>query len=90
MVDGLEEAIDEYVARTHMPEEFIVPGESRGSAFLDYARTVIRRAERLAVAMDRAGLLTDAEALRYLNRLADLIFVLARYEEGDFRTLRTG
>ena len=90
MVDGLEDAIDEYVARTHMPEEFIVPGESRGSAFLDYARTVIRRAERQTVAMDRAGMLTDGEVVRYLNRLADLIFVLARYEEGDFRTLRSG
>jgi cob(I)alamin adenosyltransferase len=40
--------------------------------------------------MDRAGLLSDHEAVRYLNRLADLVFVLARYEEGDFRTLRTG
>lgn len=94
MVDGLEQAIDEYVARTNMPDQFIVPGESRGSAFLDYARTVIRRAERQTVAMERDGLLADAagenQVLRYLNRLADLVFVLARYEEGDFRTLRTG
>ena len=98
MVDGLEVAIDEYVGRTHMPEEFIVPGESRGSAFLDYARTVIRRAERQTVAMDRAGMLADGggenqgenQVVRYLNRLADLVFVLARYEEGDFRTLRSG
>ena len=90
MVDGLEVAIDEYVGRTHMPEEFIVPGESRGSAFLDYARTVIRRAERQTVAMDRAGMLADGEVVRYLNRLADLVFVLARYEEGDFRTRRSG
>jgi cob(I)alamin adenosyltransferase len=90
MVDGLEEAIDDYVARIRMPEEFIVPGESRGSSFLDFARTVIRRAERQTVAMDRAGLLSDREAVRYLNRLADLVFVLARYEEGDFRTLRSG
>jgi cob(I)alamin adenosyltransferase len=40
--------------------------------------------------MDRSGLLGDREAVRYLNRLADLVFVLARYEEGDFRTLRSG
>jgi cob(I)alamin adenosyltransferase len=90
MVDGLEEVIDDYVARIRMPEEFIVPGESRGSSFLDFARTVIRRAERQTVAMDREGLLSDREAVRYLNRLADLVFVLARYEEGDFRTLRSG
>jgi cob(I)alamin adenosyltransferase len=90
MVDALEETIDDYVGRIRMPEEFIVPGESRGSSFLDFARTVIRRAERQTVAMDRAGMLSDREAVRYLNRLADLVFVLARYEEGDFRTLRSG
>jgi cob(I)alamin adenosyltransferase len=90
MVDDLEETIDDYVGRIRMPEEFIVPGESRGSSFLDFARTVIRRAERQTVAMDRAGMLGDREAVRYLNRLADLVFVLARYEEGEFRTLRSG
>jgi cob(I)alamin adenosyltransferase len=90
MVDTLEETIDDYVGRIRMPEEFIVPGESRGSSFLDFARTVIRRAERQTVAMDRAGMLGDREAVRYLNRLADLVFVLARYEEGEFRTLRSG
>jgi len=90
MVDALEEIIDDYVGRIRMPEEFIVPGESRGSSFLDFARTVIRRAERQTVAMDRAGMLSDREAVRYLNRLADLVFVLARYEEGQFRTLRSG
>jgi cob(I)alamin adenosyltransferase len=90
MVEALEETIDDYVGRIRMPEEFIVPGESRGSSFLDFARTVIRRAERQTVAMDRAGMLSDREAVRYLNRLADLVFVLARYEEGEFRTLRSG
>jgi cob(I)alamin adenosyltransferase len=90
MVDELERVIDDYTARIRMPEEFIVPGESRGSAFLDFARTVVRRAEREVVVMDRQGLLIDRESLRYLNRLADLLFVLARYEEGDFRTLRSG
>jgi cob(I)alamin adenosyltransferase len=90
MVEELERHIDEYTARIRMPEEFVVPGETRGSAFLELARTVIRRAERHTVAMDRAGLLADREAVRYLNRLADLVFVLARYEEGDFRTLRRG
>jgi cob(I)alamin adenosyltransferase len=89
MVEALEETIDDYVGRIRMPEEFIVPGESRGSSFLDFARTVIRRAERQTVAMDRAGMLSDREAVRYLNRLADLVFVLARYEEGQFRTLRS-
>jgi cob(I)alamin adenosyltransferase len=89
MVDALEELIDEYTARINMPEDFVVPGETQGSSFLDVARTIVRRAERRTVALERAGGLTDREAVRYLNRLADLIFVLARYEEGDFRTLRS-
>ena len=89
MVDALEVLIDEYAAKIRMPQEFVVPGEEQGSAFLDFARTMVRRAERRTVALDRAGGLSDREALRYLNRLADLVFVLARYEEGDFRTLRS-
>ncbi len=89
MVDALEELIDAYTARINMPQDFVVPGETQGSAFLDLARTIVRRAERRTVALERAGGLTDREAVRYLNRLADLVFVLARYEEGDFRTLRS-
>jgi cob(I)alamin adenosyltransferase len=89
MVDALEALIDEHTAKIHMPQEFVVPGEEQGSSFLDFARAVIRRAERRSVALQRAGGLSDGEVVRYLNRLADLIFVLARYEEGDFRTLRS-
>jgi cob(I)alamin adenosyltransferase len=89
MVDALEELIDEYSQRANMPAEFVVPGETQSSAFLDVARTIVRRAERRTVALERAGGLVDREAVRYLNRLADLLFVLARYEEGDFRTLRS-
>ena len=70
-------------------EEFIVPAIAR-LGLPGLRRTAVRRAERQTVAMDRAGMLTDGEVVRYLNRLADLIFVLARYEEGDFRTLRSG
>jgi cob(I)alamin adenosyltransferase len=89
MVEALEGLIDEYTLRINMPEDFVVPGETQGSSFLDVARTIVRRAERRTVALERAGGLVDREAVRYLNRLADLVFVLARYEEGDFRTLRS-
>jgi cob(I)alamin adenosyltransferase len=89
MVEALEVLIDDYTVRIRMPQDFVIPGETQGSSFLELARTVIRRAERRVVALDRAGGLVDREAVRYLNRLADLVFVLARYEEGDFRTLRT-
>jgi cob(I)alamin adenosyltransferase len=87
MVGSLEELIDDYVERTTMPREFVVPGETRASAAIDLARAVVRRCERHVAALTREGSLPDGEALRYLNRLADLLFVLARYEEGSFRPL---
>lgn len=70
-----------------MPEEFVVPGETKVSASLDLARAVVRRCERQAVRMTRQKMLPDGEVVRYLNRLADLLFVLARYEERGFTPL---
>jgi cob(I)alamin adenosyltransferase len=88
MVDELEALIDDYSARTRMPEEFVVPGESKGSALLDLARTVVRRAERRVVELASLQELPDSELVRWLNRLSDLLFVLARYEERGFTPLR--
>ena len=88
MVEGLERLIDAYTERTRIPAEFVVPGETRASSFLDFARTVVRRAERRVVELAQLGMVANAELVRYLNRLSDLVFVLARYEEGDFRSLR--
>ncbi len=67
-----------------LPElrEFVIPGGDPLSAALDFARTVIRRAERLAVELHSAGELASLELLTYLNRLGDLIFLLARDVEG--------
>jgi cob(I)alamin adenosyltransferase len=78
MVEGLEDAIDDTVREHPLPQEFIVPGANPVSAALDVARTAARRAERRAVQM--AGDVTDinSQALRYLNRVSDLLFVLAR------------
>lgn len=87
MTGALEAVIDEHTARFAMPEEFVVPGESRTSAALDLARAVVRRCERLVVRMTRDEMLPDAECRRYLNRLSDLLFVLAREEEGGFTPL---
>lgn len=81
MTARMEREIDELVATHPLPDEFVLPGETAGSAGLDLARSTIRRAERQAVAMERAGLVPDAEILRYLNRVSDLLFVLARFEE---------
>ena len=81
MVQRLEDLIDDFEAKIDMPREFIIPGACVSSAALDVARTIVRRAERKAVALKQAGQLTNEEVLKYLNRLSDLIFTLARFEE---------
>ena len=78
MVAHLEGLIDERVALRPLPEEFIVPGAGPVSAALDVARATCRRAERRAVELREAGREVNPEAARYLNRLSDLLFVLAR------------
>jgi cob(I)alamin adenosyltransferase len=78
-----EREIDEMLATHPLPNEFILPGETMGSAGLDVARSTVRRAEREAAAMNREGLVPDPEILRYLNRVSDLLFVLARYHEAE-------
>ena len=89
MVDALDERIDACVERHPVPQEFVVPGGSRAAAALDLARTVCRRAERHVVAMRRADQLPDDAPLRYLNRCADYLFVLAREVEGTHTSTRT-
>ena len=83
MAEQAEREIDELLEAHPLPKEFLLPGETMGSAALDLARTVVRRAERFAVAMNRAGLVADPEVLRYLNRVSDLLYACARYEEGE-------
>lgn len=82
MVARLEGLIDEATAAHPLPEEFVVPGVNPVSAALDAARSTVRRAERRAVALREAGRAVNPEVLRYLNRLSDLLFVLAREEAG--------
>jgi cob(I)alamin adenosyltransferase len=83
MVRRLEQRIDELVARRPLPEVFIVPGANPASAALDLARSVVRRAERRVVELERAERTVNPEVRRYLNRLSDLIFVLARWQAGE-------
>lgn len=82
MVERLEGAIDRMVEERPLPREFVVPGANQASAALDVARATVRRAERRVVAMREAGSDVNPEALRYLNRLSDLLFVMARREAG--------
>ncbi len=80
-IKRLEEIIDELQKNITLKNEFIYPGETPISAQIDVGRTIIRRAERKAAGLKNEGLLRNAEINRYLNRLADMLFVLARYEE---------
>jgi cob(I)alamin adenosyltransferase len=73
----LEATIDALEAELPPLKDFIMPGESRGSAALHHARTVCRRAERRVIAAGR-GTQPPAAAVVYLNRLSDLLFVMAR------------
>ena len=80
MVERLETLIDETVAEHPLPQEFVVPGASPVSAVLDVARATCRRAERRAIALGESGAEVNPEAAKYLNRLSDLLFVLARWQ----------
>ncbi len=83
MVQRLEDVIDAEVAARPLPQTFIVPGANPVSAAVDVARGVVRRAERAVVALESAGREVNPEVRRYLNRLSDLLFVLARREAGE-------
>ncbi len=81
MLTGVDALLAEVETAIDMPREFVVPGETRTSAALELARTVLRRAERRVVTLDRVGMVPGRYLLPYLNRLADLVWVLARAAE---------
>ena len=83
MTEALERQIDDLKAQVNLPRAFIVPGASAGSGAIDMARSLLRTAERRAVALSDACELPNGEVLRYLNRLSDLLFILARYEDRE-------
>ena len=83
----LDGALEEWRGRTEIPKEFVIPGECRQGALLDVARSVVRRAERSLVAAGYAG--EHPYAVRVVNRLSDLLFVLARNAD-DKKTLSKG
>jgi len=77
-VDRLEGEIDQLNADLAPLESFILPGGTPAAAYLHQARTVVRRAERLVVAL-AAQETVNEQAVKYLNRLSDLLFVMARH-----------
>ncbi len=83
-VDRLEKTIDEFNSSIPPLNSFVLPGGSGFAAALHVARTVTRRAERAVVSLHRAEVgATSTETIRYLNRLSDLLFVLARAANDD-------
>jgi cob(I)alamin adenosyltransferase len=84
MVTRLEGVIDDLDTRFEPPTEFVVPGETVTAAWLDLARTVVRRAEREALRAAPAPSLVGP----YLNRLSDLLWTMARWQEGESRPSR--
>lgn len=85
MVLSIERLIDATSERFTPPTEFVIPGGSKVSAALDFARTVIRRAERQA--LDVAA--PESQVIAYLNRLSDLVWTLARWQEPSALGSRT-
>jgi len=77
-LEQIEETLKQEV---EIPNKFIIPGDTVDGAALDMARTIIRRAERMAVKLLHDHIIENGEVVRYLNRLSDLVFILARYSE---------
>jgi cob(I)alamin adenosyltransferase len=87
-VARLETALEMVKKRTPIEGRFVVPGGNRISAALDHARTVARRAERQVVRCVDEGYVSGEDLLPWLNRLSDLLFVLARASERGSRAKR--
>jgi cob(I)alamin adenosyltransferase len=91
MLEGIEATLRETEAAIELPREFVVPGETRVSAALELARTITRRAERRAVTLAYHDFaIRDGYMIPYLNRLADLLWILARVaEQAESRSATT-
>lgn len=81
-VDFLEAAIDKMEKELEPLKNFILPGGSRAGATLHVARTVCRRAERAVVACQKSNEVSD-QSIKFLNRLSDFLFVMARFENKE-------
>ncbi len=79
-VAWLEARIAEIGEAVPPPKEFILPGDSPGGAYLDLARTVVRRAERRLASLVHSGEVENRHLLRYLNRLSSLCYALELLE----------
>ena len=87
-IKEIERLIDSITQRIELGNEFIIPGTSSGSAAIDVARTVVRRLERLIVGLNVKIKLKNKFILMYINRMSDLLFVLARFEDKSEKTIK--
>ena len=78
----LENIIDKYMGLLNNPTGFIVPGSSVKSAYLHVARTVCRRAERRIISLSKVATV-DPLVVKFVNRLSDSLYAMARYSEDD-------
>jgi cob(I)alamin adenosyltransferase len=88
MVEHVDSRLADLEERVPLPRGFVIPGGTVVAASVDLARTLVRRAERRAVSLRRAGALENPEVLRYLNRVSDLLFMIAREAEQGASTPR--
>lgn len=79
----LENKIDKYMAAFKKPDHFVIPGAGESSGFLHVARTICRRAERRIISLSK-DVEINSHLIKYVNRLSDLIYTLARYTEEGF------
>jgi len=87
-IKELEALIDSISKRIDLGNEFILPGTSSGSSSIDITRTIVRRLERLVVRLNEKISLRNKYILIFINRMSDLLFVLARLEDKDKKTQR--
>ena len=84
MIINLEKDIDNLTEKNGLPNFFVVPGENIFSAKLDWSRVISRRAERKCVTWYKTLDMSDSKVLIYLNRLSDLLWMMARDFEKDW------
>lgn len=82
-VDALDALLSKVESQVQLPRSFVIPGASRRSATIDLARTVVRSVERRVVELQETDPVDNPYILKWLNRLSDCLFMLARYVDRD-------
>ena len=83
MIEEIENYIDHFQINSPEIKFFVLPGTSLASSYIDISRTICRKAERLCVKVKEKDLLNNELNLILLNRLSDLLFIIARYIDKD-------